>query len=104
MPKLYSWVREVIPDSPADLAGVQPGDLLRSINGQPVRDLVDYRFYQADAELTLGLELVIHVQTSLVDVRVVEEADEDLGVLLGGEPAPFIRQCANKCVFYFIKG
>jgi hypothetical protein len=29
MPKLYGWVREVTPDSPADLAGVQPGDLLR---------------------------------------------------------------------------
>ncbi|HLW02829.1 MAG TPA: DUF512 domain-containing protein [Ktedonobacterales bacterium] len=104
MPKLYGWVREVIPDSPADLAGVQPGDLLRSINGQPVRDLVDYRFYQADEELTLGLERLIHGQTSLVDVRVVKDADEDLGVLFGEEPAPFIRQCANKCVFCFIKG
>ena len=38
MPRLYGWVREVIPGSPADLAGVQPGDLLRSINGQVVRD------------------------------------------------------------------
>jgi putative radical SAM enzyme (TIGR03279 family) len=104
MPKMYGWVREVIPDSPADLAGVQPGDLLRSINGQTVRDLVDYRFYQADEELALVLERPIHGQTSLVELRVVKDADEDLGVLFGEEPAPFIRQCANKCVFCFIKG
>ncbi|HEY7358264.1 MAG TPA: DUF512 domain-containing protein [Ktedonobacterales bacterium] len=104
MPKMYGWVREVIPDSPADLAGVQPGDLLRSINGQPVRDLVDYRFYQADEDLALALERPIHGETTLLEVRVVKDADEDLGMLFGEEPAPFIRQCANKCVFCFIKG
>ncbi len=104
MPKLYGWVREVIPDSPADLAGVQPGDLLRSLNGQPIRDLVDYRFYQAEEELTLMLERPVHGQPTQVELRVVKEADEDLGVLFGEEPAPFIRQCANKCVFCFIKG
>src|SRR5579883_121274 len=104
MPKSYGWVREVVPDSPADLAGVQPGDLLRSINGQPVRDLVDYRFYQADEELALVLERPAHGQPSLVELRVVKDADEDLGILFGEEPAPFIRQCANKCVFCFIKG
>ncbi|HEU5367743.1 MAG TPA: DUF512 domain-containing protein [Ktedonobacterales bacterium] len=104
MPRWYGWVREVIPDSPADLAGVQPGDLLRSINGQPVRDLVDYRFYQADEDLALELERPIHGQPTLVEVRVAKDADEDLGMLFGEEPAPFIRQCANKCVFCFIKG
>src|SRR5215470_540018 len=104
MPKLYGWVREVVPDSPADLAGVQPGDLLRSMNGQPVRDLVDYRFYQAEEELALVLERPVHGQQTLVELRVVKDADEDLGVLFGEEPAPFIRQCANKCVFCFIKG
>ncbi len=104
MPKRYGWVREVIPGSPADLAGVQPGDLLRSINGQIVRDLVDYRFYQADEELVLGIERPVHGQPSLVELHVVKDPDEDLGVLFGEEPAPFIRQCANKCVFCFIKG
>ncbi len=104
MPRWYGWVREVIPDSPADLAGVQPGDLLRSINGQPVRDLVDYRFYQADEELKLALERPMDGQTARLELRVVKDADEDLGVLFGEEPAPFIRQCANKCVFCFIKG
>src|SRR5207244_5824797 len=45
MPKMYGWVREVVPESPADRAGLQPGDLIRTINGQTIRDLVDYRFY-----------------------------------------------------------
>ena len=100
MPKLYGWVREVVPESPADLVGIQSGDLIRTINGHLIRDLVDYRFYMADEELTLGLER----QQEQLEVKISKSYDENLGVLFGEEPAPFIRQCANKCVFCFIKG
>ena len=100
MPKMYGWVREVVPESPADRAGLQPGDLIRTINGQTIRDLVDYRFYVADEELTVGFER----QLNQHEVHISKTYDENLGVLFGEEPAPFIRQCANKCVFCFIKG
>ena len=100
MPKLYGWVREVVPDSLADRAGLQPGDLIRTINGHLLRDLVDYRFYAADEELVIGFDR----QQEQHEVRVSKSSDENLGVLFGEEPAPFIRQCANKCVFCFIKG
>ena len=100
MPKMYGWVREVVPESPADRAGLQPGDLIRTINGNMVRDLVDYRFYVADEALTIGFER----QLNQHEVQITKTIDENLGVLFGEEPAPFIRQCANKCVFCFIKG
>ncbi len=100
MPKMYGWVREVVPESPADRAGLQPGDLIRTINGHLIRDLVDYRFYVADEELTIGFER----QLNQHEVAITKSYDENLGVLFGEEPAPFIRQCANKCVFCFIKG
>lgn len=100
MPKLYGWVREVVPESPADRAGLQPGDLIRTINGHLIRDLVDYRFYVADEELTIGFNR----QQTEHETRIEKTYDENLGVLFGEEPAPFIRQCANKCVFCFIKG
>ncbi|HEX4715451.1 MAG TPA: DUF512 domain-containing protein [Ktedonobacteraceae bacterium] len=100
MPKLYGWVREVVPEGPADRAGIQPGDLIRTINGHLIRDLVDYRFYVADEELTIGFDR----QQTAHEVQIAKTYDESLGVLFGEEPAPFIRQCANKCVFCFIKG
>jgi len=100
MPKMYGWVREVIPESPADRVGIQPGDLIRTINGNIMRDLVDYRFYAADEDLTIGFER----QQNQHEVRITKSIDENLGVLFGEEPAPFIRQCANKCFFCFIKG
>ena len=100
MPKMYGWVREVVPDSPADRAGLQPGDLIRTINGHMIRDLVDYRFYVADEELLIGFDR----QQDQRETRISKSSDESLGVLFGEEPAPFIRQCANKCVFCFIQG
>ncbi len=100
MPKMYGWVREVVPESPADRAGLQPGDLIRTINGHLIRDLVDYRFYVADEDLLIGFDR----QQEQHEASVTKSIDENLGVLFGEEPAPFIRQCANKCVFCFIKG
>ena len=100
MPKMYGWIREVVPASPADRAGLQPGDLIKSINGHLVRDLVDYRFYVADEELLIGFDR----QQASHEVCITKNSDENLGVLFGEEPTPFIRQCANKCVFCFIKG
>jgi putative radical SAM enzyme (TIGR03279 family) len=100
MPKLYGWVREVTPDGAADLAGIQPGDLLKTINGNPVRDLLDYQFYAAEERLTLGIDR----NGREIETLVAKAPGESLGILFGEEPAPFIRICANKCVFCFIKG
>lgn len=100
MPKLYGWVREVTPESPADLAGISSGDKIHSINGHPLRDLVDFQFYSAEDELLLAVER----NGRNVEVLLAKEPDEETGILFGEEPAPFIRICANKCVFCFVKG
>ena len=47
---------EVIKASIADEVGLEPGDTLLSINGQPVEDLLDYQFYSQDDNITLVIE------------------------------------------------
>ena len=42
--KMYPVVRRVAPDSPADKAGIRPGDVLLRSNGQPIRD-VNYWYW-----------------------------------------------------------
>ena len=37
--------------SPARRAGIRPGDTLLRINGHPIRDVLDYKFYSYDARL-----------------------------------------------------
>ena len=48
-------VESVDVHSPAAAAGIQPGDVLVSVNGHGVRDVLDYRFYMTDTNVRLVL-------------------------------------------------
>ena len=42
-------------DSPAEHAGILPGETLCSINGNEICDILDYRFYETEKEVLLLL-------------------------------------------------
>lgn len=93
-------VQNVQPGSPAQRAGLKPGDRLTQINGKTVRDDLDYRFLMSDE----SLELTIVSPTGDVATREVTKGfDEELGVDFGGK-ATFdgIYTCHNNCVFCFV--
>ena len=48
-------VRAVEPGSPAEKAGVKVGETLTHVNGKPIVDVLDYKFYSYDPKLELTL-------------------------------------------------
>ena len=48
-------IKSVDEGSPASRAGVHPGETLVSISGNPVQDVLDYRFYMTEPRLELEL-------------------------------------------------
>lgn len=48
-------VFEVAEKSIASKKKIVPGDILHSINGNPIRDVLDYDFYAAEKKLELEL-------------------------------------------------
>jgi putative radical SAM enzyme (TIGR03279 family) len=88
----------VAPGGLAAGAGLRPGDRLLRVNGQPLRDLVDFHV-QAGEE-----ELAIDVERGGRPCSVVLQRQWGRGLGLECEPpAPAeISTCANKCVFCFI--
>ena len=48
-------VYEIVPGSPADKAGIKAGDVLHTVNGHEVRDVLDYRFFIFENRLDLEL-------------------------------------------------
>ena len=46
----------VQPGSIAEELGLEPGDILRSVNKRPLRDVIDYRFYSATDAVELLVE------------------------------------------------
>lgn len=91
-------IKSVDKKSPADRAGICAGDLLLTLNGNAVTDVLDYRFYMIERRLTV--EILRENKPLSFSIR-KEEYDE-----LGLEFETYLmdRQhcCANKCVFCFV--
>ena len=85
--------------SPAARHGIRPGERLISINGHPVRDVLDFRFYETESELL---------------IRVADETGTERDVFLRKPQYSFLglefetylmdrqRCCRNRCIFCFI--
>lgn len=79
--------------------GIKEGDVLVSINDNPVRDILDYEYYDAMTELTLT---VIDGETHEAIAYDIEKYDDErLGLKFENDLLQ-IRQCCNKCIFCFV--
>ncbi|MFA4838334.1 MAG: DUF512 domain-containing protein [Candidatus Neomarinimicrobiota bacterium] len=83
-------------DSLAERANIQSGDILVAMNGHPVHDFLDYRFFQSDEKLRIDLSR----DGKSLSMKIAKSYDEDLGLDI---ESPAIRACSNNCVFCFIR-
>ena len=88
----------VTPGSPADRAGVEPGDELFSLDGELPRDIIEYQ-YLADRE-----ELAVEVHRGGLELTLVVSRDggEPLGMEVDAALFDQVRTCDNHCEFCFI--
>lgn len=84
------------PDSVGLELELEPGDQILSINGKPVRDLLDYHLYIADENVLLE---VCKADGTLWDLEFEKDAEDHLGLEFE-HPQP--NQCGNNCVFCFV--
>ena len=92
-------VRAVEPGSPAEKAGVQVGETLTHINGKPIVDVLDYKFYSYDTRLELTLRAP---DNSFRTVKVRKYEGQDLGLEFETYLMDRARSCANNCIFCFV--
>ena len=92
-------ISTVYKDSIADELGIEVGDLLISINGEPIHDIIEYRFLLSDEYL----EVEIQKQNREVYIYEIEkDYDDDLGIEFTNPIIDKAKSCRNKCVFCFI--
>ena len=84
--------------SPADKAGIRAGDVLLTVNGETVCDVLDYRFYATDAHSTVTVERGGEELTFSLRNREYEELGMEFGTYLMDEK----KRCTNNCIFCFI--
>ena len=91
-------ITDVLPKSRAERAGILPRDVLVSINGKEINDVLDYRFYLANREITLA---VLREDAEL-SFRIVKKEYDDIGLDFETPLMDKKHSCENKCVFCFI--
>lgn len=91
-------IRHIDADSPLRGAA-HPGDRLVAINGNPITDVLDYKYYAYDTRL------VVELQTPDGETKTVH-VDKREGGELGLDFETYLmdnaHSCANRCVFCFI--
>jgi putative radical SAM enzyme (TIGR03279 family) len=92
-------IAQILPDSIASDLELEIGSKVVRINGELVRDGIDYRFLEVDG--LLELEVAAPGCGESVIYEIEKDPGEGLGIVPASDP---VRQCANKCVFCFIDG
>jgi putative radical SAM enzyme (TIGR03279 family) len=88
----------VLKGSSADRHGIRKGDLLISVNGHTIADILDYRFYLCEKRLTVllcrdGEEYTVNIKKDEYD---------DIGLEFETFLMDKKHSCRNKCIFCFI--
>ena len=94
----HARVETVAPGSPAEVAGLLPGDEIVALNGEAPRDVIRYRLLADEAE--------VHLAVLRGGLALELEVEKDEGVPLGAEVSSAlfdqVRTCDNHCEFCFI--
>ncbi len=88
-------IHHIKSESLAEQAGLRVGDKILSINGEAIRDALDYQFCKSEA----ALEMVVERDGTPLDVFIERSFGEDWGL----EPEVMkIKRCRNRCIFCFV--
>ncbi|WKY45871.1 DUF512 domain-containing protein [Eubacteriaceae bacterium ES2] len=91
-------IKSVEEDSIAAEMELKTGDVLLSINGNSINDILDYRYLISDETLLVEIE---KTDGEIWELEIEKEFEEDLGLHFA-EDQINTKTCKNNCVFCFI--
>ena len=96
---MKNLIKKVDLGSIAEEVGIEVNDVLISINGTPIDDIIDYKFLAVDEEVLLEIE---KPNGEVWEYEIEKEYGEDLGLEFQGGIMDKAKSCSNKCMFCFI--
>lgn len=91
-------ITSVLNNSPAYKNGIRPKDILISVNKNPIRDVLDYRFYTTEKKVSL----ILSREGKEYCVDIIKGEYQDLGLEFESYLMDRKKACRNKCIFCFI--
>ncbi|MBQ9041863.1 MAG: DUF512 domain-containing protein [Eggerthellaceae bacterium] len=98
--QMRARISSVLADSPAYDAGFEPGCFVTSVDGMPVRDVIDWRWLSGEEAITVGY---IDLDGDTGEVELWREPGEEWGFEFDGLVFDDVKQCRNACTFCFMR-
>lgn len=92
-------IDRIQPGSIAEELGIEPGDVLLSVNDHEIEDVFDYHYYTDEEYLTA---IIRKKDGEEWELEIEKEYEEDLGIEFENGLMDDYRSCCNKCIFCFI--
>lgn len=92
-------IETVTKGSIAEELGVEEGDLLISINGNKIKDIIDYKYHISDDYIVMVIK---KEYGQIWELEIEKEYDEDVGIAFSNPLIDKAKSCNNKCIFCFI--
>ena len=92
-------IKDIEAGSIAEELELEPGDELVSINGNEIKDVLDYHYLIKDEYLTV---IIKKKDGEEWELDIEKDYDEDLGIIFEEGLMDEYRSCRNKCIFCFI--
>lgn len=99
MRKMDIVIANVESGSIAEEAGIEVGDVLVSINGNTVHDIIEYRFLINDENIDM---VIRKANGEEWDIEIEKDFNDDLGIEFEDTSMNNPKHCHNKCIFCFI--
>ena len=94
----FHVIKSVVKGSIAEELEIEPGDKLISIDGNEIKDVLDYRYYINAEEFTMVIEKANGEEWELD----IESDYEDIGLEFEEGLMSDYKSCTNNCIFCFI--
>lgn len=89
----------VVSNSIGEEVGIEKEDILISINGNKIVDIIDYQFYSQDDYMIVEIQ---KTNGELWSIEIEKDYDEVLGLEFDGVVFDRMQVCKNRCVFCFV--
>lgn len=93
-------IKEVKENSIASELGIEPNDLLVSVNNKAIVDVIDYLYLSADEYIEILIEDRNTHEQVLFEIE--KDHDEEIGLIFKNPLLDDAKRCSNNCIFCFV--
>ena len=96
MPALVS---DILEGSIAQELEISKGDIILSIDGEKMQDMIDYKYLCKNELITVEIQ---KANGEIEEIELEKDFDEDLGIVFECAVFDKVKPCLNNCIFCFV--